>query len=82
MPAIANIVTTMTAQTAITKLSDLSTSTRHPVILFCDPLVQSLALESLPSLKGCYQAMCRVHFLRAAISTDRIRTVSVTAGVF
>ena len=58
------------------KLFKLYHAPRHPVILICDPVVQSLPWESLPCMKSCYQAVSRVpslpflHSLWAAHSSD------------
>ena len=41
------------------RLSCLSESRRHPVILILDSEVQSLPWESLPSLRMCHQAVSR-----------------------
>jgi len=64
------------AREARVKLYKLSTAPRHPVILICDPVVQSLPWESLPCMKSCHQAVSRVpslpflHSLWAAHSSD------------
>lgn len=64
------------AEAARKRLYKLSSSPRHPVILICDPVVQCLPWESLPSLKSCCQAVSRVpslpflHALWAAHSSD------------
>jgi len=64
------------AKQAMLKLYKLSTAPRHPVILICDPVVQSLPWESLPCMKSCHQAVSRVpslpflHSLWAAHSSD------------
>jgi len=58
------------------KLFKLYHAPRHPVILICDPVVQSLPWESLPCMKSCCQAVSRVpslpflHSLWAAHSSD------------
>lgn len=85
VPSLAQTDISSLAETAFTKLYSLSSSPRHPVILICDPMVQSLPWESLPSLKSCCQAVSRVpslpflHSLWAAHSTDTDSVV--TAGV-
>jgi len=64
------------AKEAGIKLCKLRQAPRHPVILICDPVVQSLPWESLPSMKSCCQAVSRVpslpflHALWAAHSSD------------
>ena len=46
-------------KTSKVRLSFLSESRRHPVIMILDSEVQSLPWESLPCLRTCHQAVSR-----------------------